>query len=274
LLGRLAGALNYISPWKARTGNQQDDDYVPVDDEDASDGHVGPEEQLMDHLVGADEQQGYGDHQEGGWGAHEPLHEFARRLPNSVDRPQNSHEQLDESTEISAADTSHERQQVQAAGVFSRDGGGLSMTDLGGCTGAGRDHVRSFGGAFAGSGFGAGGAGGSGFGGGASWSGLEEREGAAERSLMLRPRGVRKEFMMPLRVAQTVSRMGKENIQHKRALKLKFDAQDLKAYMVSAARCECNLRDASAIYAQPHMLSLKCGTLNVWLDDAVSAVED
>ena len=76
---------------------------------------------------------------------------------------------------------------------------------------------------------------------------------------------------MPLRVAQTVSRMGKQNIQHKRALKLKFDAQDLKAYMVRAARCECNLRDASAIYAQP---SLKCGTLNMWLDDAVSAVED
>ena len=43
---------------------------------------------------------------------------------------------------------------------------------------------------------------------------------------------------MPLRVAQTVSRMGKENIQHKRALKLKFDAQDLKAYMVSCAYCE------------------------------------
>jgi hypothetical protein len=235
LLGVLAGAFKYMSPWKARPGNP--DDNVPVEDaEDLSDD--APEEQLMDHMIGADEQQGYGDHHGGGWGAHEPeLHEFAKRLPNSVDRLQSSHDHLDESTEMSAADTSHERLQVQSAGVFAREGGGLSMADVGGGGGAGRDHLRSFGGNFAGSGSGLGG--GDGFGVGAALgSGLGDREVAAERGGMLRPRGVRKELMMPLRVAQTVSRMGKENIQHKRALKLKFDAQDLKAYMVSCAYCE------------------------------------
>ena len=49
-------------------------------------------------------------------------------------------------------------------------------------------------------------------------------------------------------MAQTVSRMGKENVQRKRVLAEKFASQELKAYMVlvdldcvnSSAKCLCS----------------------------------
>lgn len=236
LFGRLAGALSFMSPWKGR--NDPDDDNVPVEDMEDED------DQLDD---GGDEEQAYGDNQGAGYVQESDpvLQAYGKTLPSKVDRPHSGHLQLDESTEISAADTSHERQQLHSSGLTGKEDG-FSMEDVGGV--AGGDYYgrsRGFGGvsggSFGGSGLSSRGMGGggsralgvSGDFGGMNRSSMEDGSNAPERSLMVRPRGVRKELMMPLRVAQTVSRMGKENILHKRELAFKFASKDMKAYMVS-----------------------------------------
>jgi len=257
LLGRLAGALKYMSPWKPRT--DPEDDNVPVDYlEDEGD-------QIEED---GDDDQGYGDHQGAGSGQEHGLFKFAKTLPNKVDRPHNGHDQLDESTEISTADTSHDRYPLQSSGLIGREGGVLSMSDLGG--GASRGYGGS-GGSFGASGFGASGFGASGFAGsggssrgvgggdgGSNSAGMSRsanEEGDVAVKLMVRPRGVRKELMMPLRVAQTVARMGKENFQHKRALAVKFASQEMKAYMVCSNVCQpasgCSLENSNEFSFPP-----------------------
>lgn len=197
---------------------------------------------------GGDEEQAYGDHQGAGFGQeNDPvLQAYGKTLPNKVDRPHSGHHQLDESTEISAADTSHERHHLHSSGLAGKEDG-FSMEDLGGGVTGGDYYGRSrgfggsSGGSFGGSGLSSRGLvgggsralGASGDFGGMNRSSIEDGSDAPKHSLMVRPRGVRKELMMPLRVAQTVSRMGKENIQHKRELAFKFASQNIKAYMVS-----------------------------------------
>ena len=234
LLGRLAGALSYISPWKSR--RSPDGNGVPFEDI-VDDG----EDQRRDG--GADDSQGFGDHQDAA-----VFQEFGRTLPNTVDRPHSGQDQLDESTEISAADTSLERNQHISSASHGREGDALSLTDVG-SGGMSHDKRTAFGGSGAGgrgtngnlNGSGSGsallglGASGEGvFGGSASFGGgvMEDGEAGFGGGLMARPMGVRKWRDWPLRVAQTISRMGKENVQHKRALAAKFAAKEMKAYMV------------------------------------------
>jgi hypothetical protein len=192
---------------------------------------------------GADE-QAYGDHQGTAW-AQKPdpmLQAFSKTLPNKVDRLHSGHELLDESTEMSDADTFPERRHAvhvsaghegdalafedpragfamgntSRVGAFGEGAGGTSLgssaissrprwsgvseaeggRELGVSGGMGRESRSGAGGGF----FGA-----------MSRNDIDGDERVADRSsLMVRPRGVKKELLMPLRVAQTVSRMGKE----------------------------------------------------------------
>jgi hypothetical protein len=236
LFGRLAGALKYISPWKPRPN--PDDHGITAEDMDDD------EDQLGDG--GADFEQGYGDQDAA------ELQEFAKTLPNRTDRPHSGQDHLDESTEISAADTSLERNQHLASGLQGRDGEIVAMTDFGG---VGGDHGGAVfggsGGSFRGANGGAAASGGAsrelgisgdgGFGAGFGSGTVEEGDGGFGGGLMVRPRGVRKWMTEPLRVAQTVSRMGKENVQRKRVLAEKFALQELKAYMVLVNTPSCRL---------------------------------
>jgi len=247
LLGRLAGALKYMSPWKPRT--DPEDDNVPVDCVEDEDDQIEED---------GDDDQGYGDHQGAGSGHEHGLFKFAKTLPNKVDRPHNGHDQMDESTEISTADTSHDRYPLQSCGLIGREGGVLSMSDLGG--GASRGYGGS-GGSFGASGLTGSGGSSRGVGGGdggsnsAGMSRSANEEGGGAVKLMVRPRGVRKELMMPLRVAQTVARMGKECFQHKRALAVKFASQEMKAYMVCSNVCQpssgCSLENSNEFSFPP-----------------------
>ena len=236
LFGRLAGALKYISPWKKR----EDPDVNNVPLSDMEDGGQ--------HLLGATDDSRNGVHRGTGSPERELL-AFAKTLPTRLDRPNSGNGQLDEITDTSVADTSCERFPLHSGDlhterIFAADGedtGGRGVLDTDGDLGAAAGVLTGAGGAarvvdmFGGDNLG-------GLEGSTGFGGITGRTDAggegSDRGMMVRPRGIRKELMMPLRVAQTVARMGKENIQNKRALALKFASQDMKAFMPSGEPTE------------------------------------
>ena len=236
LFGRLAGALKYISPWKKR------------EDPDVNNVPLGDVEDAGQHLLGATDDLGNGVHRGTGSPERELL-AFAKTLPTRLDWPNSGSGQLDEITDTSVADTSRERFPLHPADlhtekIFAADGadtGGSGVLDTVGNFGAAAGDLTGAGGAgrvvdmFGGDNLG-------GLEGSTGFGGITGRTDAggegSDRGMMVRPRGIRKELMMPLRVAQTVARMGKENIQNKRALALKFAGQDMKAFMPSSEPTE------------------------------------